>query len=537
MSTGEERDADGRSALDVVTDRDEEFLARLLEEFADESLTMFCVFSLLERGDEMQSVPVSAIRVAHLWFVFNKINRENESFALAVNFLSTFDRELAAVGRFAVDAAAAASRGEDGARFEVARILHRMSPTRFARILRALEKDSRGQSANPVWHAVRADTVSATRIFEVLTSGRLPSSSRELPAVQRNRCEAIQFGVQCEPLIRTLLGEFVIGRCGARSVGPRDYDRGGDLGLLLDPSSGVLGASLDFCAGVSRDEDDLLVVERGAAIFEIKCRFKYLRARGNAETLRALLSEPGPDTFAAFVMDHPAPAVEFRRRGEVPTGRDFLVTYDESFRRGQKRRRCGTPPEFLRPHLKDLVERNADVSSIVFIFDVRKLSEGEETMCEIEAGHASSPITLDIVLRATFTVPVFVNPRHPYYCQALLQQYVLSQYYINAHRDPERMSPDELPSVHLVSAILRKRDEDERGCVVRIAGRPTDCDQIPLCLIVTPIRLDPLFTRNAVDSVLNVWEKEFVKKTGLPLWVQSAVNAYAAASTPAPMTP
>lgn len=505
---------------------DEDTLTRILQCFSDEPFDLFCIYNHLEQKERAKTVPVSVIRIVYLRSIFNKVNELENGPKVAETFLSVIVKELDRVGSSVIRDV---SLGLDGAYFDLAYAIFSMPHFIFMKILKAIEKDSRGQSKNPVWHAVRVDTISATRFFDVFSSYRLsPTKAADLDPTRRG-CEAIRFGVQCEPIIRVLLEEFV-------AQGREDILS--DVGLLLDPSSGILGASLDFCVGISKDEDDLLVIGKGATIFEIKCRFKYLRSKDD-DMVRAFIDNPNLETFASFILSHPVPAVEFRRPGDVPSGREALISYDKAFRRNLKRHRGGVAPGFIRLWLNNLISKNAHVSSKVLVFDVATSSltvDGNQNGHDVVSGERGEEY-LDIFLKTSFSVPVFVNPRHPYYCQTLLQQYVLSQYYINAHDDPERMSSDELPSVSLVSAILRKRDESECGKRLRINGRLSECENIPLCVIITPIEIDPLFTRDAVNCVLNTWEREVKAKSGLSLWVQSAVNVYVASCIPVPPTP
>lgn len=538
-------------------------LSRLLGGLSDEPFDLFCVCDAIEHRRERRHrrVPVSALRVVHLYSVFNKVNDAVlDGPKLAERFVSAVERELETRGGVAtvrsdgpmrddecgderdddsdatpellgVGSDTEPSDGSDnknGAR-DVPYAVFAFGSRMFLRIMRCLERDTRGQAVNPVWHALRIDTVSASRFYDVFATSRLSALARSGPDLSRPGCEAVRFGMQCEPTVRMLVEEFVVGR--------RERT-GSDIGLLLDPASGVLGASLDFCAGLSEDEDGLLVVGPAARIYEIKCRFKYLRSPDDP-AVRDLLARPGLSTFAAFILSHPNPAVEYRRSGEVPTGRESLLSYDSVFRPGLKRGRPGSPPDCLRLWLPGLVRRNSELSSTVLVFDACEDGGGadEDGVASEADSSLRPPRYLDVVCRGSFSAPVFVNPRHPYYCQTLLQQYVLSQYYINAHDDPERMSADELPSVSLVTAILRKRSAREIGKILRINGRPTLCEEIPLCVVVTPIRLDPLFTRDAVNCVLNVWERDFNKRTGLSLWVQNAVSVFVASYAPGRETP
>nr|WEG68956.1 deoxyribonuclease [Mastomys natalensis cytomegalovirus 1]WEG71184.1 deoxyribonuclease [Mastomys natalensis cytomegalovirus 1] len=509
-------------AASEKNDDDEESLVRALRGFSDEPFELFCMYNLLDCREKTRTVPVSAIRIAHLRSVFNKMNECHAGPGIATTFLKVIDDELVRVGS---DVGRNAELDRDGAHFDMAYAIFSMPHHVYMRILKAVEKDSRGQSSNPVWHALRLDTISATRFFDVFSTSRLTAGNRRETLVGRG-CEAIRFGVQCEPLIRIVLEEFVIkGREMA----------GSDIGLLLDPSSGILGASLDFCVGVTRDDDELLSIAPNAAIFEIKCRFKYLRSRDD-DAVKDFLTCPNIHTFSSFILSHPIPAIEFRQDGDTPSGREALISHDKVFKQNLKRRRSGKAPDFIRSWLDTLINLNSAISSTIIVFDVCVDEDSSRTVYGA-VSDSDGKKYLDIVEKARFTAPVFINPRHPYYCQTLLQQYVLSQYYINAHCDPERMSPDELPSVHLVSAILRKRDESEQGYSLKINGRVSDCEEIPLCVVVTPIQVDPLFTRDAVNCVLNTWERDIQKKTGLSLWVQSAVSVYVASCIREPRTP
>ncbi|AWV68019.1 M98 protein [Murid betaherpesvirus 1] len=513
----------------LVFDQSEQCLARVFDGLSSESFDIYCLYNLLDIKERVSSVPVCALRLAYFRSVFNKINLTHDGPGLATNFLSIVDREVSNAG--GESTVRDAVGGVEGAQFALARAIFRLPARRLLRVLKAIERDSRGQAANPVWHALRVDTVSATRFHDVLATRKI-AFRKDLDV--RHSSEAVRFGMQCESVIAQVLREFVAEGRGGVS----------DIGLLLDPASGVLGASLDFCSGLSRDDDGLLVVAPGAAIFEIKCRFKYLRSRDD-RAVQGLLDDPGLRSFAEFILDHHTPAIEFRHQGQLPTSRECLVSYDRVFRQTCKRRRTGVVSESLRLWIDGLIKENSEVLSTVFVFDARAAeSETGAATCVGDDGDEDfilsaerPPLYLDLFLKAAFAAPVFANPRHPYYCQTLVQHYVLSQYYINAHRDPERMSPDELPSVYLVSAILRKRDESERGRVIRINGHRSDCDEVPLCVVVTPVRLDPHFARDAVSSVLDVWEGDIGKKTGLALWVQSAVNGYVAACIPTPRTP
>lgn len=535
-------------------------------------------------------VSFPAARIAYLVYVLSRINARLSS-DLGAGVLETVERALRERGgERAVGTAAlamvtlAASRALGTERGDGPRPLSHgtddeetreacaalmlavdgLSPGRLAGIFLALEEASRGQSDNVVWHVLRRDGVSATRFYCAYTRGGGVAAAREPrgPPPQSTR-----FGIDHESVIKAVLAFHV-----ART------EPGPGMGLLIEPGSGLLSASLDACFGVRRcepttadaagggdwetDSSGRLRLRRrrslpvsvadGATVYEIKCRHKYLCSPSD-ERVRNLLRDPSPRSVSEFLLSHPVPGVEYRAPGENPSGREFLVSRDALFKTG-KRTRGGAVPEALRRHFPRLIAINEGVASDVIVFDVRRSdgAEGtgsgaprvdgeqrddeggeEEEGCSDAAacsGRSTPELGPGLWLyeKGRISMPVFINPRHPHYFQTLLQHYVLTQYYIRTHSDPERISPSDVPATRVVSAIFRRRAADEADEALFVGGAEVRCEHIPLFVVVTPVRFDPDFVKDAVSTVLNSCERSLRGLTGERLWVPDSARQYAA---------
>lgn len=520
--------------------------------FNDEPLYAFLVDKLSGVCARPRSFRV--LRLLYTHYIFEKVNSVCPDQEITGDFM---DRMRAHVYRSDVR-----PYGDPDCDYSVVvEALGRLPYSEQLLLFKSLEKLSRGQSGNPLWHMLRADTVSATKFYQALVTGALVTS---VPADDRRAACGVRFGIDHEGVVKALVECYV--------AKDREPIRGG-LGLLIDPESGLLGASIDVCFGVGdRSEDELLHIGSGAVIMEIKCRYKYLRDGDDPSVMR-VRRDANADAVIRFVLGHPVPGVEYRAENEIPTGNDFLLSRDERFR-GDKKRRQGRSPDILRSYIHNLVRINQDCVSEVIVFDTRAawadaVSEGmvkggdrsgdrdvecgverhEDATCKGDQGSCENDpddddLTPDLLEeihvyeKARFSLPVFVNPRHQYYFQTLLQHYVLSQYYINDHSNPERIGTSDLPTAHIVSAVLRRRDRDEVGKKLVVGDRRFGCENVPLFIIVTPVVFDPDFARDAINTVTNNWQRHARRNTGLDqLWVPNAVNEYVASLVPRPRTP
>ncbi|AHV84045.1 deoxyribonuclease [Human betaherpesvirus 5] len=582
----------GVSSLDY--DDDEE-LTRLLAVWDDEPLSLFLMNTFLLHQEGFRNLPFTVLRLSYAYRIFAKMLRAHgtpvaEDFMMRVAALARDEGLRDILGQ---RHAAEASRAEIAEALErvaercddrhggsddyvwLSRLLDLAPNYRQVELFQLLEKESRGQSRNSVWHLLRMDTVSATKFYEAFVSGCLPGAAAadssggggsHYTGSRAGVSPGIQFGIKHEGLVKTLVECYV--------MHGREPVRDG-LGLLIDPTSGLLGASMDLCFGVLKQGSGrTLLVEPCARVYEIKCRYKYLRKKEDP-FVQNVLRRHDAAAVASLLQSHPVPGVEFRGERETPSAREFLLSHDAAlFRATLKRARPLKPPEPLREYLADLLYLNKAECSEVIVFDAKHLnddnSDGDATTTinaslDLAAGDAAGggadhhlrgspgdsppPIPfedentpellgrLNVYEVARFSLPAFVNPRHQYYFQMLIQQYVLSQYYIKKHPDPERIDFRDLPTVYLVSAIFREREESELGCELLAGGRVFHCDHIPLLLIVTPVVFDPQFTRHAVSTVLDRWSRDLSRKTNLPIWVPNSANEYVVSSVPRPVSP
>ncbi|AEV80634.1 deoxyribonuclease [Cercopithecine betaherpesvirus 5] len=548
-----------------------EDLVRLLALRDDESLSMFIMNTFLLKQEGFRNLPFSILRLAYAYRLFTRASRAHglavaEEFVSAVaalaqdellcDILSNRYAESRDEIRCSLQRLVQCRDREEMIDEEVSddyvwlsKLLDLTPNYRQLELYQLLEKESRGQSRNVVWHVLRLDSVSATKVYDAFIFGCPPNS---VPQPSRaGASPGIQFGLQHEGVVKTLV-EFHV-------MHGREPVRDG-LGLLIDPTSGLIGASIDLCFGVckssSGDARSSLRISPCASVYEIKCRYKYLRKKTDP-FVQNVLQHADAKAVAKLLLSHPIPGVEFRHDAEVPSAREFLVSHDTLFKATLKRGRPIKPPDALREYIHDLLYLNKTERSEVIVFDAKNLDDTinaslsptgpvANDAAETDSGSPSSlhdEDTPDLLGQlnlyevARFSLPAFVNPRHPYYFQLLIQQYVLSQYYIKKHPDPERIDFQDLPSAHLVSAIFRERDESEVGRPLHLGGRVFHCDHIPLLIIVTPVVFDPKFTRHVVSTVVDRWSRDLSRKTNLPVWVPHAANEYVVSSVPRPASP
>lgn len=287
----------GVSSLDY--DDDEE-LTRLLAVWDDEPLSLFLMNTFLLHQEGFRNLPFTVLRLSYAYRIFAKMLRAHgtpvaEDFMTRVAALARDEGLRDILGQ---RHAAEASRAEIAEALErvaercddrhggsddyvwLSRLLDLAPNYRQVELFQLLEKESRGQSRNSVWHLLRMDTVSATKFYEAFVSGCLPGAAAadgsggggsHYTGSRAGVSPGIQFGIKHEGLVKTLVECYV--------MHGREPVRDG-LGLLIDPTSGLLGASMDLCFGVLKQGSGrTLLVEPCARVYEIKCRYKYLRKR------------------------------------------------------------------------------------------------------------------------------------------------------------------------------------------------------------------------------------------------------------------
>lgn len=514
--------------------------------FNDEPFYAFLVNNFAGRKE--LEISLHTVRLLYMYYMSNRISTSDERGSSFMEFVCNVN-EVVSVRDDEFNIC------EEKGLLDAYGIIRKLSTRNLILLYKTLEKISRGQSNNPIWHLLRIDTISATKFFNSLTTGSNVMSLSDY----KSRCfsEGVRFGVEHENVIKSLVEFYVMH--GRESV------RGG-LGLLIDPTSGLLGASIDACFGIDYTSKNMIKINSGSTIVEIKCRYKYLKDVNDAH-VKKILEEGTEDSVIKFLMNHTTPAVVYQEHG-IPRGGEFLLSEDVRFK-NNKRKREGRVPVILKPYMDELILLNKGVISDVIVFDTKLIENTiNETADTTSLKHdrdtelidkrskidvtesirgeeygLSDECTPDLIDNISvyekfrLKLPIYINPRHQYYFQALIQHYVLSQYYISDHCDPERINTNDLPSAKIVSAVLRHRSPEEIGKKLTVGGKGFDCEKVPLFIIVTPIFFHAKFTQDAVTTVINNWQRETRRDTGVPIWVRNAVSDYVASLVQKPLTP
>lgn len=487
----------------------ESVLQNVMSISEEETLLNFLLERLLGFENLLQEASFSQVRLTHIYSLFVSYNRKFSECKLDMTFLYLLQQCMNEeyLCKFMNETFPFNINTDDDEELNkkcvsIIRGLKFLGKKKFIKLFKSIEKDTRGQAKNPVWHALRYSSLTATKIYEIYMTKSLPMNDRKFVS------EAAMFGIQHEEIIKKSLSFYFMKKNEMLTNG---------LGILLDPNSAVLGASVDACYGINITEDNFITVENKVRIFEIKARHKYLREKTDIY-VQNLLTECTEEAFAKFILSHSIPSIEFRRTGNVPSAKEYLITHNPLYQLPKKFRSC-TTPEVLKSDIQKLISLNETQKSTVLIFDCKENTETKQ---------------LSLFEKCRFTTDVFINPKHRYFFQCLTQQYIVSQYYIYDHIDPEKIDFTNLPTVSIVSAFFIKKTNNYP---IYINDQAFLDEQIPLCLIITPIVFDPYFSAFVIKDVLNIWNNNIKQKTNLQLWVENGANTFVASSIPRPKTP
>nr|WRX04008.1 alkaline nuclease [Suid alphaherpesvirus 1] len=276
-------------------------------------------------------------------------------------------------------------------------------------------------------------------------------------------------------------------------------------GLLLDPRTGMVGASLDLLV-CDRDARGRLAPHRTQTemlFFEIKCRAKYLFSADDASpTARAyarLLGRPDADTLRGFLNSIARPGVEFFEGAPGPG--EALATADPAWRRAgaedapATRRRCGA---FDARH----VAANAHAQSEVWLFS--DPVDGRQDIVPWASGERA------------LRVPVFANPRHANFRQILVQSYVVAGVF-----------PDRPARPHLATFFGRRRRPCEQNRTLDLASL---CDVPPACAVPVLLIVTPVSVCEGAFEDLRTRAEEAFRATASRTWDSAAADSPATAS-------
>ncbi|APZ76300.1 alkaline exonuclease [Murid herpesvirus 3] len=447
---------------------------------------------------EERGLPAWCLRITHLYLMLTKYNTVYTAKPFCIELLdfikfSINDSLLNKQIELDFNNAAPLSS------FLMSNELLQLPKLMIVKILKYIERDTRGQSNNPIWHMVRQNSITASKVFNIYLQKKI-----DIPDSATRYCsDAVNSGLKHEKIIKCMLQKYVT---------KEDVTHGDNIGLLLDPSSCILGASLDFCSGLGIDNSGLLIMKKKISIYEIKFRHKYLKEK-NDPLLINLLTNCSEEAFASFILSHCKPAIDYRTPGSLPAAQEYLMSYNEIYKPIKKLRTCAAP-ELLLGDIKKQISINEKEKSIVILF-----------------GHTEETYTLrgevlkklHVFEKKRLTVDVFINPKHKYYYQSILQHYVMTKFFIYDNTDSINDSQN-APELNIVSAIFRKKDPDEFSFVVNDIEYTEE--EIPVLLIITPIKIDPFFTSNIITEVYHTWETDIEKSTNLQAWVPNAVREF-----------
>ncbi|ANC96545.1 deoxyribonuclease [macacine betaherpesvirus 9] len=463
----------------------------------EESVYLFLIDKFNNLKISNKKITFNFIRLCYTYYVLIKYNSSFKDSVLARSFVDYMQQNVESLTNKNVKIT--------DLYCNVYHRLQNISPRIIKTMFKILERETRGQYKNPLWHAMRKNCITASKIYDIYIS-------KSFVDMQENvyRGEAALYGIKHETIIQHLVSVFF-----TKIQFPTET-----LGLLLDPSSGVFGASIDLYYGIDFTEDNLIEVNNKISIFELKFRFKYLRDKNDVFVIE-LLKNPSEKTLSNFILSHQVPAIEFRENGKIPSAREYLISHNSLYDSGKKRRSCSVPRD-LADDITRLIILNEKNLSTVLVFDVIK---------------DSILNTLSVFQKAKFTIDAFINPRHRYYFQSILQQYVMTQFYIQDHNNPEYIQQKNVPLIYIVSAIFRQRDEAEKSYRLLIENTEYIDEEIPLLLLITPISVDAKFTSRVISDICSIWEKNITRQTNLEIWAQSAVRQYMMACLAKPKTP
>ncbi len=206
---------------------------------------------------------------------------------------------------------------------------------------------------------------------------------------------------------------------------------------MISPTDGIFGVSLDLCVNVESQGDFILFTDR-SCIYEIKCRFKYLFSKSEFDPIypsyTALYKRPCKRSFIRFINSIARPTVEYVPDGRLPSEGDYLLTQDEAWNLKDVRKRKLGPGHDL---VADSLAANRGVESMLYVMTDPSENAGR------------------IGIKDRVPVNIFINPRHNYFYQVLLQYKIVGDYV--RHSGGGKPGRDCSPRVNIVTAFFRKR--------------------------------------------------------------------------------
>lgn len=382
---------------------------------------------------------------------------------------------------------------------DLAEIYARLATFNKSKIFKVLERMTRGQSANILWFLLRDKIITGSTLEPFIRTQILRTSMSDLTTTLT---PWLVFGKRHEPVVKNILETLII-------KAPEPVP--GGLGLLLEPNSGIFGASLDLCYGIHEDQDNLVFSDK-IQIYEIKCKCGLLYDSLD-QGIQAFLKAPSKEAFVDIIKEATFPLIEFRPDGQNPSSGTYLISHDPCFDIKRKRRLIYESSDFVRR----LLIHNQNVQSTVWVLDVTE-----------------TPDDLTVKLIANFSVRAFFNFRHRYYHQILTQYFVTTQLYIEDHPCPEGISPDNLPTVHIVTALFRT---NTKHLDIRVNETQYKECEIPFLIIITPVRLLVDCVASTIRVAAFAYKQKLKRETGIEIWESDFLSGFISSHVVRPPTP
>nr|WOZ69481.1 ORF37 alkaline deoxyribonuclease [Ovine gammaherpesvirus 2] len=384
---------------------------------------------------------------------------------------------------------------------DVVRACVAMKPPLKAKICEHIERLTRGQSDNVLWEVLRDGVISSSKLLKFVKQQTPDSKIFHPIPIQKDHYVAspVAFGVRNESTVKTLVSELVL---------EENVKCITDFGFMLSPNDGIFGVSLDMCANACLTSNNIVQFEATTHIYEIKCRYKYLFAKCDYDPIYnyylALYNAPGRQPLIDFIQAIQKPAVEYVPRGRLPTQNDYLLSFDKCWDFGPPRRKR----RLVSGHkvTEQCMKYNCYTESKVLVLTDPALTSGK------------------IEVKNSFFVDIYINPRHAYYHQCMLQYKIVTNY-VQLSRDHSCRHTH--PSVFLVSAFFRKRNSaDFPKTYIKTERGFLDCSvEIPVLLIITPVFIphEPLV--ETLEQAIGFWQTAVEEEFCHTPWAPTSLSA------------
>ncbi|AAB66406.1 alkaline exonuclease [Murine herpesvirus strain 4556] len=408
------------------------------------------------------SVRISDMRLTYYYFLFLRLNEYIGNTAI----MGVFKDMMHLTDNSEVSAVYAACRD--------------VTPDIKYAVCQRIEALTRGQQDNELWDILRDGMISSSKFQWAVKQHSINKKLFNPQPIKVNHYFAgpLAFGIRCEQTVKKILSELIHPNL------PRFHD----CGFLPSAIDGIFGVSLDTAFNVFTDSSGLVHFEPDSIVYEIKSRYKYQFSKsefdGLAKKYLDLYKNPCEATFIKFINCISRPAVEYVPHGKLPSESDYLITHSMNWKTSNKRKRKITDSHIC---LKKCLLHNMYQQSTVYI-----LSDPSET---------SGKITI----KASFPIDVFVNPAHNYFYQVALQNMVVQDYIEFGQGVYKRLGHQKN---FIASGFFRKRHfSDPAVCSIGNCGKLDTTDEIPVALIITPVRIPSTVLHEYLKKAIDFWNQ------------------------------